>query len=51
MAERVNGKRLNQDERLKQEHQAFLKQLEEGKRKKNKAMELYEQDIITKIDL
>lgn len=51
VAERVNGKRSNQDEPLQQEHQALLKQLEEAKRKKNKAMELYEEDIITKVDL
>lgn len=51
VAERVNGKRSNQDEPLQQEHQTLLKQLEEAKRKKNKAMELYEEDIITKADL
>ncbi|TSI11082.1 recombinase family protein [Lysinibacillus sp. BW-2-10] len=51
VAERVNGKRSNNDEPLQQEHQALLKQLEEAKRKKNKAMELYEEDIITKADL
>ncbi len=51
VAERVNGKRLNQDEQLQQEHQALLKELEHAKRKKDKAMELYEEDIIKKVDL
>lgn len=51
VAERVNGKRSNKDEPLQQEYQALLKDLEEAKRKKNKAMELYEEDIITKVDL
>lgn len=51
VAERVNGKRSNKDEPLQQEHRVLLKELEEVKRKKNKAMELYEEDIITKVDL
>ena len=51
VAERVNGKRLNYDEPLHQECQALLKELEQAKRKKDKAMELYEEDIIKKDDL
>lgn len=51
VAERVNNKRSNHDEPLQQEHQALLKELERAKRKKDKAMELYEEDIITKVDL
>lgn len=48
VADRVNGKRSNQDEPLQQKHQALLKELEQVKRKKDKAMELYEDDIISK---
>ncbi|WP_339280530.1 recombinase family protein [Lysinibacillus sp. FSL P2-0066] len=51
VADRVNNKRSNHDEPLQQEHQALLKELEQAKRKKDKAMELYEEDIITKVDL
>ncbi|MER2254276.1 MAG: recombinase family protein, partial [Priestia megaterium] len=51
VAERVNGKRSNHDEPLQQEHQALLNELEQAQRKKDKAMELYEEDIITKVDL
>lgn len=51
VAERINGKRSNQDEPLQQEHQALLKEVEEAKRKKEKVMGLYEDDIITKVDL
>lgn len=51
VADRVNSKRSNQDEPLQHEHQALLKELEQANRKKEKAMELYEEDIITKVDL
>lgn len=51
VANRVNGKRSNQDEPLQQEYQAYLKELEQARRKKDKAMELYEDDIISKVDL
>lgn len=51
IAERVNGKRSNRDEPLQQEYQALLQELEQARRKKEKAMELYEEDIITKEDL
>lgn len=51
VAERVNGKRSNHDEPLQQEHQALIKELEQAKRKKDKVMELYEDDIIMKVDL
>ncbi|QGM31942.1 recombinase family protein [Bacillus sp. N3536] len=51
VANRVNGKRSNHDEPLQQEHQALLSELEQAKRKKDKAMELYEEDIISKVDL
>jgi len=51
VADQVNNKRSNHDEPLQQEHQALLKELEQAKRKKDKAMELYEEDIITKVDL
>lgn len=51
IADRVNNKRSNNDEPLQQEHQALLKELEQVQRKKEKAMELYEEDIITKVDL
>jgi len=47
----VNNKRPNKDESLQQEHQALLKELEQAKCKKDKSMELYEEDIITKVDL
>ncbi|SCY52711.1 recombinase family protein [Lysinibacillus fusiformis] len=51
VAERVNGKRSNHDEPLQHEHQALQKEMEQAKRKKDKAMELYEEDVITKVDL
>lgn len=51
VAERVNGKRSNHDEPLQQEHQALLNEMEQAQRKKDKTMELYEEDIITKADL
>lgn len=51
IADRVNNKRSNKDEPLQQEHQTLLKELEQAKCKKDKAMELYEEDIITKVDL
>ncbi|MEK5489049.1 recombinase family protein [Lysinibacillus sp. FSL M8-0355] len=51
VANRVNNKRSNHNEPLRQEHQELLKELEQAKRKKDKAMELYEEDIITKVDL
>lgn len=48
---RINGKRSNNDEPFQQDCQALLKELEQDKRKKEKAMELYEEDIITKVGL
>lgn len=51
VAERVNSKRSNHDEPLQQEYQALLQELAQARRKKEKAMELYEEDIITKRDL
>jgi len=51
VADCVNSKRSDHDEPLQQEHLALLKELEQAKRKKDKAMELYEEDIITKVDL
>lgn len=51
IADRVNNKQSNHDESLQHEHQALLNELEQAQRKKDKAMELYEEDIITKVDL
>lgn len=48
---RVNGKRSNNDEPIREEFQVLTKELEQCQRKKEKAMELYEEDIITKVDL
>lgn len=51
VADCVNNKRSHRDEPLQQEYQALLQELEQARRKKEKAMELYEEDIIAKADL
>lgn len=47
----VNNKRCDKDEPLKQEFEALIKELQQLHRKKEKAMEMYEDDLITKAEL
>ena len=47
----VNGKRINNDEPIKREFALLNKELEQLQRKKEKAMEMFEDDLITKLDL
>jgi site-specific DNA recombinase len=47
----VNGKRSNNDEPIKREFATLTKELEQLQHKKEKAMEMFEDDIITKAEL
>ncbi|MEC3594160.1 recombinase family protein [Bacillus thuringiensis] len=47
----VNGKRSNNDEPIKHEFATLTKELEQLKHKKEKAMEMFEDDLITKVEL
>ncbi|MBP0723928.1 hypothetical protein J5Y03_01870 [Bacillus sp. RG28] len=47
----MNGKRSNNDEPIKREFAILIKELEQIKHKKEKAMEMFEDDIITKAEL
>ncbi|WP_212934551.1 hypothetical protein [Bacillus hominis] len=47
----VNGKRSNNDEPIKREFATLTKELEKLQRKKEKAMEMFEDDLITKVEL
>ncbi|MGM1446275.1 recombinase family protein [Bacillus cereus group sp. BceL305] len=47
----VNGKRSNKDEPVKCEFATLTKELEQLQRKKEKAMEMFEDDLITKVEL
>lgn len=47
----VNDKRSDKDQPLKQEFEALSKELQQLQRKKERAMEMYEDDLITKAEL
>ncbi|MCM3068296.1 recombinase family protein [Priestia flexa] len=47
----VNGKRSSNDEPIKHEYATLTKELDQLQRKKEKAMEMFEDDIITKAEL
>ncbi|HFJ9404239.1 TPA: hypothetical protein ACGW3F_003346 [Bacillus paranthracis] len=47
----MNGKRSNNDEPIKYEFATLTKELEQLKHKKEKAMEMFEDDLITKVEL
>lgn len=47
----VNSKRSNNDEPIKREFATLTKELEQLQHKKEKAMEMFEDDLITKVEL
>lgn len=51
IVETVNGKRSNNDEPIKREFATLAKELEQLQRKKERAMEMFEDDLITKVEL